>query len=451
MPVLISPAALGSAHQALTSNRRGGITVPHARMFPGAYLWDTALIVKGLAVFDPERAAAEVLALLGAQWRSGMLPNEVHLDGDRMRRLLHGRHEAAPEGIVTSAITQPPTIVRSVLEVGRRLDRERRDAFHRIAFPALARLCRWVLTERVGSGGLAVVLHPYETGMDNRTDLADAMAAHWLGAAAVPEQVPRRGALTLLAAARRSVGDLRTVPLAHRSSHQDVLAAYLQTRHIRRYGYDLGAIEASGRGVLIEDVGYNAVFLDALGCLRELAAEPGLPDLDDVLGASADRAYEAVAQALDGLWQPGDGSTAAGYTSRDHRTGELLAGEHVATLYPLLVERRPERIRAMVDAIADPARFGTRIALPSMAADSARFTPDRYWQGPVWPFPTDIVHTALTLHGEHELAADLRRRYLTRPGAEHHAEYDNPLTGAALGARPFSPSAALAIHFADVA
>ena len=46
------------------------------------------------------------------------------------------------------------------------------------------------------------------------------------------------------------------------------------------------------------------------------------------------------------------------------------------------------------------------------------------------------LETALELAGQPELADELRRRYLARPHGLDHAEYQNPLTGAPLGARP---------------
>jgi len=440
---------IASAHRALAVNRRHGLTVPHLRMFPAGYLWDTAVIVKGLAVFDPDRAAAEVLRLLGAQWRSGMLPNEVYFDTDRFRRWIHGAHPDTPTGLTTSGITQPPMIVRSALEVGRRLDPDARAAFYRAALPPLAALCRWVLERRIGDRGLAVVIHPHETGMDNRADLVGPMAARWLTATTRRQRASRAALLLTVRTGRRVLGDCRTVTVGHRSSHPEVLAAALQTHHLRRFHYDLAAIRAEGRAVLVEDVGYNAVFLDAVRCLQELAAELGPDAAREHLPPDLTAATDRLAAGLDQLWQPDVDVHGGGYASRDARTGQVLPGATVAGLFPLLVERRPERVRTMTGRLSDPGRYWTLVPPPSAPLDSPAFDPVRYWQGPAWPFPTDILETGLELAGHHELAGELRHRYLTRPHGPEHAEYQNPLTGAPLGARPFSPAAALTLRFAD--
>lgn len=443
-----------AARRALADHRLHGLTVPNRSQFPAGYLWDTAMIAKGLAVHDPELAAQDILRFLQAQWSSGMLPNEVYFERARGREVFLGRQHGAPRGITTSGITQPPLIVRSALEVGRRLPPERRRAFHEAVFPALLRLCQWAIDTRVGRRGLAVVIHPYETGMDNRIDLAEAMTAHWLAAGGTLTELARRSLLLALDAVRRGWGDLRTVSLEHRSSHRDVLAAQLQRRHIQRLGYDLTAIEASGRGVLIEDPCFNAVLIDALSCLDEIADElpatalagTGLPGTALAGLRSAGR---RLATQLDDLWQPAADGRPGHYASRDYRTGRLSSRPTVAGLCALLVDRGAERTRDLVRTLTDPSAYWTLVPPPSAPIGSDGFDPEQYWRGAAWSFPTDIIETGLELRGEHDVAQALRRAYLARPHGIEFAEYENPLTGAPLGARPFTPAAALTLRFAD--
>lgn len=437
-----------AARRALAVHRLHGLTVPNLAQFPAGYLWDTAVIVKGLAVHDPERAAQEILRFLQTQWRSGMLPNEIYFERSRRRELFLGREGETPPGITTSGITQPPLLVRAAFEVGRLLPPERRQAFLATVFPALERLCRWAVTTRVGRNGLAVVIHPYETGMDNRIDLAEAMTSHWLAPGGSLTEPARRFVLYGLDALRRGWGDLRTVSLEHRSSHRDVLAAQLQSRHIRRLGYDLGAIEASGRGVLIEDPGFNAVLIDALACLDEIAAQ--LPDSGETgtTMATLRSAGQRLATHLDELWHPGADGRPGYYASRDYRTGRLSSRPTVAGLCALLVDRGTERTRDLVRTLTDPSAYWTLVPPPSAPIGSEGFDPEQYWRGAAWSFPTDIIETGLEMRGEHTVAGALRQAYLARPHGIEFAEYENPLTGAPLGARPFTPAAALTLRFA---
>ena len=452
MTLGLAPDLLDGARRVLAANRLHGLTVPHPRIFPGGFLWDISVISKGIAVYDPRQAAADLLRYLESQWLSGMLPNEVYFEDPGHREYLFGRHADRPAGLTTSGITQPPMIVRAALEVGRRLDGEERRAFFEAVFPPLTKLCRWVLDRRVRGNGLAVSIHPYETGMDNRIDLARAMAATWHGEHQPLRARAKRAAFTALAAAvRRAWGDSRSVPPEQRSSHEDVLNAFLQTRHLRSLGYDLDAVERSGQGFLVEDVGYNAVLVDAFRCLRELAQELDRPhDPQLSVDAALNEAMTRVSVSLEGLWHEDPAGGTRGYFSRDHRTGTLLLQPTVAGLFPLLVATDPHRVEAMTQALTDPAKYWTPVAPPSAPLDSADFTPNRYWQGPAWSFPTDILETALSVQGLDDVAGELRCRYLRRPHGDQHAEYENPLTGEPLGVRSFSPAAALAIRFADV-
>ena len=256
--------------------------------------------------------------------------------------------------------------------------------------------------------------------------------------------------MTAINAARRLWGDCRTVPVGHRSSNEDVYAAYFQTRHIRRLGYDLAAVEASGRGLLFEDVGYNAVLVDAFTCLHEIEAELG-PDDRSRFGIEAEMqlAMDRVAQRLDDLWVQDPPNGPSGYFGRNYRTGEFSLRPTVAGLFPLLVTRRRERVKELVTALVDPSKYWTLVPPPSAPIDSEGFSANEYWRGAAWSFPTDIIETGLELQGEHDTARELREKYLHRPYGHRHAEYENALTGQPLGARPFSPAAALAVRLAD--
>ncbi len=444
---------LATARIVLADNRRGEVTVPHHDLFPAAYLWDTAVTAKGIAVFDPARAAGELLAYLRSQWRSGMLPNEAYLQPAGLRERLFGDHPDRPDGLVTSGITQPMMIGRAVLEVGRRLGREDRRSLFTAAAPALASACRWAFERRIGPGGLAVVIHPYETGMDNRLDLVEAMSREWLSDPGRWARLGVAAGTTLARVVRRLAGDARRIPTEQRSSDAELLAGHLQTRHVHRHGYDLAALLADGRGVLIEDPGFNAVLLDAAACLVDLVHD--LPDgLRGEVGEWAQgvlpAATESLAKALEELWFEGSNGVRPGYYARDARTGQLLLRPTVAGLFPLLLDGiPPDRAAALLAALTDPEQYGTPVAPPSAPVDSEGFLPERYWRGAAWSFPLDVLETALVGRGEHEIASRWRRAYLERPWGAEHAEYENPLTGRPLGVLSFSPAAALSIRLAE--
>jgi hypothetical protein len=81
----------------------------------------------------------------------------------------------------------------------------------------------------------------------------------------------------------------------------------------------------------------------------------------------------------------------------------------------------PERVRALVAALRDPTRFGTRLPVPSIAADHPAYQPDM-WCGPVWLNLNWLIARGLLRAGQPELAAAIREKSLAAvaEGYERH-------------------------------
>lgn len=97
-------------------------------------------------------------------------------------------------------------------------------------------------------------------------------------------------------------------------------------------------------------------------------------------------------------------------------------------------------------ALLDPARFGTPVPCPSVAADSPAFAPERHWRGPVWLDQLAFAVEGLRRAGfSWEADALTEKVFANADGlagdAPLHENY-HPLTGARQGAPNFSWSAA---------
>ena len=104
----------------LKRNDRGTHTVPSGKMYPHAWLWDSAFIAIGLSHADPRRAATELDTVFEGQWQNGMIPN-MRFDPGRLDYLLWNTRRLnpqAPRHIHTSGITQPPILAEAVQRVG---------------------------------------------------------------------------------------------------------------------------------------------------------------------------------------------------------------------------------------------------------------------------------------------------------------------------------------------
>jgi hypothetical protein len=97
---------------------------------------------------------------------------------------------------------------------------------------------------------------------------------------------------------------------------------------------------------------------------------------------------------------------------------------------------RPERARACLDQLRDPATFAAPWGLRYLPARDPRYLADAYWRGPSWPQLEFLAVQACRRWGEDDLAdqiADRGKRAILRSG---WAEYWNAESGDGRGARP---------------
>jgi hypothetical protein len=84
--LLHSETLAEQAEAILTTNDRGGYTVPADNLYPHQWLWDSCFIAIGIRHYDVERAKIELLSLLRGQWRNGMLPNIIFNESSEYKR-----------------------------------------------------------------------------------------------------------------------------------------------------------------------------------------------------------------------------------------------------------------------------------------------------------------------------------------------------------------------------
>lgn len=157
--------------EVLQRNSRGAFTVPAHGLYPYQWLWDSAFIALGWTQVDWERAWQELLCLFDyGQGPDGMLPHIVFHEQSRdyfPGPDVWGREARAQPA--TSGITQPPvvaTVVRYLYE--KDPDRARAREWARYLFPKLLAFHRWLYhASDPYRTGLVVIVHPWESGMDN--------------------------------------------------------------------------------------------------------------------------------------------------------------------------------------------------------------------------------------------------------------------------------------------
>ncbi|MGW7467875.1 MGH1-like glycoside hydrolase domain-containing protein [Streptomyces xantholiticus] len=419
------------AAQILEANWQGASTVPSPALYPHQWSWDSAFIAIGLRHLSPRRAQQELETLLGAQWADGRIPHIVFNPAvplgayfpspDFWRSSTAGRAVGAPEGVETSGIVQPPVHALAawlVHESDRELSRRRRFLEH--VWPRLAAWHDYLADCRgFGGAGLAAVVHPWESGMDN--------SPCWDEPLGRVEPAPA-------GSFRRA--DLECGDGADRPTDLDY------GRYVRLAAqYRDGGYRDAGRDhpFAVEDPGFNALLALSEHALAEIATE---------LGRDAEphrsRARRLTAALVRLLWDEDAGL----FLCRDVRTGTPVPDRSVTGLLPLVLPGLPGDIAgALVRTMTGP-NFGLgkdTDLVPSYDLCGRAFDAGRYWRGPAWFNVNWLLERGLRQHGATGRADALEEAVLTAAGASGFAEYVDPRTGEARGATGFSWTAAVVV------
>ncbi|SIR79125.1 hypothetical protein SAMN05444858_11861 [Micromonospora avicenniae] len=413
----------------LEANWEHDHTVPSRTLYPHQWSWDSAFMAIGWAHLRPEYAWRELESLFRAQWADGRVPHIVFNPRLPVGAYFPGpefwaseRAEAAPT-IATSGLVQPPVHALAAWLAYRRAPSDPARAALRRLYPRLVAQQRYLATRRdVGGAGLACVVHPWESGLDNSPAWDAPMAA-----VAADEAVMR--------AYRRH--DTAHAPAAHRPTDLDY-ARYVTIVASYRDGGYRDAELARRHPFLVECPLFNAA---AGAAEHALAAIAPLVDADP--GPHRERAARITEALVRRLYDPATGT----FQPRDLRTGRLVPARTVLGLAPLILPDLPASQVTAVVAEACSARFGVagRMSrpLPSYDRTAPDFEPLRYWRGPSWMNINWLVRRGLLGHGRADLATGLGRSMAELVATAGCHEYFHPDTGAGLGSAAFGWTAAL--------
>ena len=415
----------------LDANWEHDHTVPSRTLYPHQWSWDSAFIAIGLAHVRPDRAWRELRTLFAAQWVDGRVPHIVFNPASRVGPYFPGpqfwdsaRADGAPAR-PTSGIVQPPVHAPAAWLVHRRAPGEASVAALRRLYPRLVAQQRYLTGRRdAGGGGLASIVHPWESGLDN----SPAWDAPLAGVPA-DESVMR--------AYRRH--DTAHADASQRPTDLDYAryVALVESYRAGRYR-DEGLL---GRHpFLVECPLVNA----ALG-----VSEYALARIATVIGADPgphrDRGARITEALVTRLWDPVTGT----FRPRDVRADRLVPARTVLGLMPLALPELPAAQVAALLAEACSPRFGLAARmdrpLPTYDRTAPDFEPLRYWRGPSWINTGWLLWQGLRTHRRVDLAAGLRESLLDLVDRAGCHEYFHPDTGAGLGSPAFSWTAALVL------
>jgi len=126
----------------------------------------------------------------------------------------------------------------------------------------------------------------------------------------------------------------------------------------------------------------------------------------------------------------------------------VIPGEYVLADEPVVIDR--ERVELHVVNTGDrPVQVGSHYHFAA-ANPALEFDPVRYWRGPVWVLVNWLVADGCLRAERADRAEALRRSTLELVAREGFREYYDASTGAGIGGRAFSWSAALTLAWLTV-
>jgi hypothetical protein len=316
----------------------------------------------------------------------------------------------------SSGLTQPPLPVSAAarLFVGDP-DRARALAAFRSLWPGLVAWLSWIERARKGPHGACLIVHPWESGMDNSPSWDQPLSV-------VPEvsdaHIDRR--------------DVATISADQRPSQREYRQYLGIVDSLRTAGWQTER-QPTDSPFSVEDPGFTAITARAAADLASVATAAGLDG-----GKPADVAASTHA-GLDALWDE-ELNWYRPYDALGHRAVGPATSTGLVALWAGIPESRARHMMERVDAW----RRTMPGAIPTAQPDDSSFDPIRYWRGPVWVLVNWLVADGLLRAGFTGRAAALRSdtRALVEQG---FSEYYDPRSLAGIGGQAFSWSAALTL------
>ncbi|HEX6685813.1 MAG TPA: hypothetical protein VF062_23760 [Candidatus Limnocylindrales bacterium] len=406
------------AETVLSQNWIGGHTVPARTLYPHQWSWDTGFIAVGLAHVAPHRAWQDLHSLFLAQWPDGRVPHIVFDPKVSDKDYFPGpSFWLTPAG--TTGIVQPPVHALAAWLIHRSSPAP--DELRRL-YPQLVAQQHYLQTQRdTGGAGLASIVHPWESGLDNSPAWDDALSV-------LPDDTG-----VLKTHHRR---DVEVSVVSHRPTDRDYARYISLASAYRDQGYkDLGV--PGPHPFLVECPGFNALTASAELALADIATAIGADPLPH-----RERAAAITRAMVDRLYNPETGM----FHALDVRTDKLSPARCINGLIPIILPDLPEAIADSLAVQALSEHFGLE-PLPVTSYDrlAVDFDPVRYWRGPVWINMNWLLWRGFTTHGRTDLADALRDRMLDVISRSGCFEYFHPVTGEGIGTGEFSWTAALAL------
>lgn len=426
-----------TAQAVLDQNYADEFTMPNKDLYPHMWLWDSSFHAIGLRHSNPKRALNEIKILLRSQWPNGMIPHMTFTQRDTKR--IHGYKiwkshvcDDCVVGLKTSAITQPPVIAEAFELVVEKLPKKEQRAAIEKYLPQLIRYHEWLYRERdPNSTGRVVIIHPWESGMDNNPalieNLRQCFPITWW-----EKQFLKNPFIKAFYHARRK--DIRLTSPEERT-HSDVnwMLGKLIARY-RRKLYKLDDILKDNNSFVVECILFNTALARSNASLSRLAKKT-----QTTLTSELQESIKKTENSFDDYWNDQDQK----FYDRDWHSQTHIRIPTISNLLPLAAKKLPKQQADSIKEVLGSQGYSTKWRTATTPQDTQWFSSVRYWQGPVWVNTNWFLIKGLENNGAKKEATKLKRQTIKLVEQSGMWEYFSPLDGSGRGIHDFSWTAAL--------
>ncbi|HEY7573272.1 MAG TPA: trehalase family glycosidase [Nitrososphaeraceae archaeon] len=373
----------------------------------------------------------ELEHLFDAQWKNGMIPHIVFNEKEKTyfpspEYYDITRSPNAPKYAKTSGMTQPPVHAFACSYIYHNSkDKAKTKEFLTRVYPNLLKFHRYLMTERdPEKSGLVTIFHPWESGRDDSPIWDDALARVKI------TKMPKFERLDIKAEGEKS----------ERPSDDEYNKFIFLVDLMKEYNYD-GKIMYEKYPFKIKDVQFSSILYVSNYALLRIAKLIGedTEEISEWISRTETNFRKFFSAPSDGKSKNSDGL----FYDYDVIIGERIMKRTISCLLPiytgLLSNQEVEAIVKWISGANFVAEYDT---IASVDVNESYFKPVDYWRGPIWINTSWSIRYGLLRYGYTERAERIKQGAL-RLVAEHgFREYFNPTTGAGLGGKNFSWTAA---------
>jgi len=379
------------ATKVLENNWKGCFSIPCKDLYPFQWNWDSGFIAVGFAHFDMVKAEQEITTLLDAQWQNGFLPHIIfhtetdsYFPGPDFHK--SDLHPQSSKKYKTTGITQPP-VTGFVLQEIYKISNDKKATLNfikKVIDKVYDNHDYFYKNRDPKNEGLVYIYHNWESGTDNSPiwdDIWETMNS--------PEYTfERRDTTHVDASERPSKREydhyLHIIEIAKNNNYNDEKIAELSP-------------------FLVQDPLFNTMLIKS---------NQSLLDLYQLIGGNQNKIAQlqrwqdkAIETFNEKLFDKELGAYIH-YDLRNERPLRFISSSSFSPIFAKIPSK--ERAKIVVKTMMDKFGNENQYLCASFDPTSERFSPKKYWRGPVWVNLNWILYKGLKEYGFSDIAKRIK-------------------------------------------